>query len=557
MSVLLFELEWRGTSFMGKSASAILVIMMVASAAQAQAPQPPQAVASDSSVPWAVSVVHRIDLQKMVEVMREQQKLRVGVAGTAPPYIYNITTGIIVDDQGHVVTRLTNLDPQDKGHQLTVTTSDGKTLAAKLIGVDFATGFAVLAVQFLKATAPKIAAPGSLLNGAAVKILSSDVVPKSVIDKVYLAPSIVVSQGHVMVDSLYSRARGALTLRSDSLLARSDGSVVVTPDNQVVGIAQYAGFGRAYLYPIEFIRDTVAKRVIEKKDNVPAGWLGVVGDSVAQLSDADIIVLGLQHRAGVIVRQITPESAAAQAGVMLGDIITRVDDFDVAGTADLRALLSSLPTGQAIKLRAIRDHQPVELKAVLGGRPSTEPPYVMSPFAQVLQPELSERNQLETRLEELKAGFRTYQKSPPSRETSEAIRELEIEIRRIYDDLRALGPANTGPPPRPGNPRTEYDGPAFTSGSDITLQAGFTARELTPQLAASLQARGGVFVSQVAKDSPAERAGLKAGDVIIGTQERVLLSVAQLQAFLSTQHGKVALKVVRTREPIVVSLNIQ
>jgi len=260
------------------------------------------------------------------------------------------------------------------------------------------------------------------------------------------------------------------------------------------------------------------------------------------------------------VRQVTPESAAAQAGIMLGDIITRVDDFDVAGTADLRALLSSLPAGQAIKLRAIRDHQPVELKAVLGGRPSTEPPYVMSPFAQVLQPELSERDQLEARLEELKAGFRTYQKSPPSRETSEAIRELEIEIRRIYDDLRALGPANTGPPPRPGTPRTEYDGPAFTSspiGSDITLQSGFTARELTPQLAASLQARGGVFVSQVAKDSPAERAGLKAGDVIIGTQERVLLSVAQLQAFLSTQHGKIALKVVRTREPIVVSLNIQ
>jgi S1-C subfamily serine protease len=64
-------------------------------------------------------------------------------------------------------------------------------------------------------------------------------------------------------------------------------------------------------------------------------------------------------------------------------------------------------------------------------------------------------------------------------------------------------------------------------------------------------------VSNVAKDSPAERAGLKAGDVIIGTQERVLLSVAQLQAFLSAQHGDVTLKVVRTREPIVVSLNLQ
>lgn len=539
---------------MNRGAAAIIVLML-ASAAAAQTPPPPQPAANQSSVPWAVSVVHTIDLEKMVEVMRQQQKLRVGVAGTAPRYIYNITTGVIVDDQGHVVTRLANLDPQDKERKLTITTSDGTMLAAKLIGVDFATGFAVLDVATLKTTTPKIATPSSLLNGAAVKILSSDVVSKSVTGKVYLTPSITVSQGHVLVDSLYSRARGALTLRSDGLLARSDSSVVVTPDNQVVGIAQYAGFGRAYLYPIEFIRDTVAKRVIEKQDNVPAGWLGVSGFSLAQLSDADTAALG--RKAGVIVREITPESAAAKAGIMLGDIIIRVDDFDVAGTADLRALLSSLPAGQSVRVRAIRDQQSLEFKAVLGPRPSTEPAYGVGPLDQGLQSELSQRDQLEKRLDELIARFHAYQKGPASREANEAVRELEIEIRQIHDSLRALGPANTGPPPKPRVAQSEYDGPAFTTGADISFQAGFSARELTPQLAASLQARGGVLVSKVAKDSVAERAGLKAGDVIIGTQERVLLSVAQLQAFLAAQHGNVTLKVVRTREPIVVSLNIQ
>lgn len=546
---------------MSRNAAAILVLIF-ASAARAQLPQPTQAAANQSSVPWAVSVVHTIDLQKMVELMREQQKLRVGVAGTAPRYIYNITTGIIVDDQGHVVTRLTNLDPQEKEHTLAVTTSDGTTLAAKLIGVDFATGFAVLDVALLKATSPNIADSGSLLNGAAVKILSSDVVPKSITDKVYLAPSITVSQGHVLVDSIYSRARGALTLLSHNLLARSDSSVVVTPENQVVGIAQYAGFGRAYLYPIQFIRDMVARRVIEKNDNVPAGWLGVKGDSVVQLSDADAGALGLQRKAGVIVRQVTPESAAAQAGVMLSDIITRVDDFDIAGTADLKALLSSLPAGQAVKLRAIRDHQPVELKAVLGPRPYNEPGYLTSPFDQTWEPALSERDQLEKRLEELKASFRAYQKSAPSRETSEAVRELELEIRQIYDSLRALGPENTGPPPRAGQPasQAEYAGGYLTGErltADISFPAGFAARDLTSQLAAILQARGGVLVSNVAKNSPAERAGLKAGDVIVGTQQRALLSAAQLQVLLSSQHGAIALKVVRNKEPVVVSLNIQ
>jgi S1-C subfamily serine protease len=546
------------------SRTAAVIILIAASAAMAQTPQPTPIAATPSSVPWAVSVIHTIDLQKMVDSMREQQKLRVGVAGTAPPHIYNITTGIIVDDQGHVVTRLANLDSQDTEHNLTVTTSDGTMLTAKLIGVDFATGFAVLDVASLKATTPKIAAAGSVLNGADVKILSSDVVAKSTTDKVYLTPSIKVSQGRILAGNLYSTARGALTLRSNSLLARSDGSVVVTPDNQVVGVAQYAGFGRAYLYPIEFIRDKVARRVIEKKDNVPAGWLGVKGESLTQLSDADILDLGLQKRAGVIVREVTPGSAAAQAGIALGDIITRMDEFDVVGTADLGALLSSLPAGQSINLRTIRDRKPIELKAVLGARPNVEQRYIWAPFSQSLSPDLSERDQLEKRFEELKTSIRAYQKKPPSRETIEAMRELEIEIRRIYDDLRALGPDNTGPAPggqfamRQDYPSANLTGElAIRAIPEISFQVGFTARELTPQLAAILHASAGVLVSKVAKGSQAERAGLKAGDVIVGAQERTLLNVSQLQSLLATQRGTVALKIVRSREPNVVSLNIQ
>ena len=529
------------------------LILIVAPVALAQTTQPVQAV-RQITVPWAVSVVHTIDLQKMVEQMREQQKLRVGVAGTAPPFMYNITTGIVVDDQGHVVTRLANLDPQDKEHKLSVTASDGTTMTAKLIGVDLATGFAVLEVALLKSAAPKVVMQGNLLNGAAVNILTSDVVQKSIQDRVYLAPAITVSHGRVLAGSLYSGARGALTLLSDSLRARSDSSVVVTTDNQVIGIAQYAGFGRAYLYPIQLIRDTIAKRVIEKQNNVPAGWLGVRGVSVAELSDTDISRIGLERKSGVIVRLVQTESPAARAGLLLDDVITRVDDFDVAGEADLRAFLSQMPAGQAIKLRTIRNHQPVEINAVLGARPTAE--FQQNAlFDQSHQPERAQRDQLEKRRAELGVRLREYARGA-SKEDQEAYNELAIEIRQINELLRAMGPGGPDPLVGSATPAPTY-APAFTSGSDISFQVGFTARDLTPQLAASLQARGGVWVSNVFKGSAAERAGLKAGDVIIEMQERVLLSAAQLQAFLSSQRGTITFKVVRTKEPIAVSLILQ
>src|SRR5262245_55356478 len=324
---------------MSRSTAAIFILVL-STAALAQTPPRERAAAPQAAVPWTVSVVHTIEVQKMIELMRNQQNVRVGVAGSAPRYVYNVTTGLIVDDQGHIVTRLSSLDPQEKDHKLTITTGDGTNVEAQLIGVDLATGFAVLEAASLKANALKIAASGSLANGAPVKILSSDVVHRTITDKVYLAPLITASQGRIVLDSMYSKARGALTLLSDSLLARSDGSVVLTPENQIVGIAQYAGFGRAYVYPITLIRDTIAKRVIQTNGNVPAGWLGIQAKSVAQLSDAEIGPLGLQQKAGVIVRQIAPEGPAAQAGMIVGDIITRLDNFDVAGEADLRAMLS-------------------------------------------------------------------------------------------------------------------------------------------------------------------------------------------------------------------------
>jgi len=534
--------------------AAPVLILALASLTFAQSPQPAPAnpiLTTQASVPWAVSVVHTIPTAKMTAWISQQQNVRVGVAGTAPPFLYNITTGIIVDEQGHVVTRLTNVNPSDKDQKLSITTSDGSTLSAKLIGVDLATGFAVLEVASLKSSAPKIANVGGLLNGTQVRILSSGAVYRSVPGKVYLTPSISVSQGSVLIDSLYSKARGALTLKSDRLMARSDSSVVVTSDNQVVGIAQYAGFGRAYLYPIDFIRDTIAKRVIDKNDDVPAGWLGVQGLSVAQLSDVD----AGGRKAGVVIREVTPDSAAAHAGIMLGDIITKVDSFEVAGTADLRALLSSLPAGQSITLFAIRGQQALELKAILGARPNADPTYLFGPLEQSFQSELSQREQLEKRKEELGVQWRLYQKPSATRDELEAKKEIEIEIRQINDRLRAMGPETTGPQLTTSGGPTDYQ-PSFNAG-DVTFQSGFSARELTPQLAASFQARGGVLVSKVVKDSPAERAGLKAGDVILGTPEKMLLSVQQLQVLLSSQHGPITLKVVRTREPIVVSLSAQ
>lgn len=507
-------------------------------AAQNQYPQaaPPN--------PWTVSVVHTVDFANLVEWMKRQGNDRLAVPASPPAFVYNFATGMVIDDQGHVVTRLVNLTPLDKDPVIAVTSSDGVAHRAKLIGVDGATGFAVLEVSSLKSGTPNVALVNDLGDSKRIQILSTDVQqqvqPSPQGPRVVYSPALTVTQGRIGPSSIYAKARGALTIYSGGLLSRNDSSIVLTAENQIVGIAQYAGFGRAYLFPAAFIRDTVARRVIEKKGFVPAGWLGARGDSLAQLSDAEFAPLGLESRAGVVLRYVAPDSAAASCGMQPGDVILSMDGFTITGAADLIALLTMSPEGRKVTIRAARDHQQRECTAALGARPDSEWSYWFNITEQQLEPPDVQRTQLLKRFEELKQQHLRFQAvKPPTRETREALRELDFEIRNVLESLHAIDMANPQPP-------ASHD-----LSDDIH---GFVVSDMNEQLAEALaKVKGGVLVKSVAPNSMAARTGLKAGDVIVSAQEQELTSVEQLVKLLNTKTSKLTLKVVRNDQPVIIT----
>lgn len=520
--------------------TSLVIIFTIAGAARAQQPQS----APPASSPWAVSVVHTIEYQKAVAQMAQRENARVGVPASPPPFIYNLATGLVVDNDGHIVTRLANLDLQDKQQMISITTSDGVSHPARLIGVDCATGFAVLEVASLKTEPLNVADTASLANGLPVKILSTNALAKAVQtpagNRFILTPSLTVAPGNIGTSSIYAKARGALTLFSNGLLSRNDSSVVTNLQNQIIGIAQYAGFGRAYLFPINFIRDTIARRVIERNGNVLAGWLGATGNSLAELPDAEFNPLGVASKSGVLVRQVAQGSPAAAAGLLPNDIIVGIDDFDIAGAAELTALLLSSPEGRKVKLRTVRNHQAMELDVVLGARSGSD--WVSSLQVETWEPVASSREQLIPRFEELKKLHQKYQQLPPSKETQEALRELDFEIRQVLEAMRA------------SNIELPLASHVTGDGSEYVYSIGFTGSDLTPQLAAYFKVKGGVLVKRVVPGSAAERAGLQAGDAIVGAQDQELPTAAQLQALFSKPRANITLKIVRANKPLVIKL---
>ncbi|MBI5436684.1 MAG: Do family serine endopeptidase [Nitrosomonadales bacterium] len=98
------------------------------------------------------------------------------------------------------------------------------------------------------------------------------------------------------------------------------------------------------------------------------------------------------------------------------------------------------------------------------------------------------------------------------------------------------------------------------SGSVTRGWIGVAMQELTPELAESFKLGEvqGVLISEVVRNSPADQAGIKAGDILTTVDNKLLTdSSAMLETISNLQPGKVAvLKLLRNQREVVVQVKI-
>lgn len=77
---------------------------------------------------------------------------------------------------------------------------------------------------------------------------------------------------------------------------------------------------------------------------------------------------------GALVREVLPHTAAEEAGVQQGDIVTWVKGRPVNSKEELIAAVSTLPSGSELKIVVQRNGIPVTLNVVLGEKPVNPDP---------------------------------------------------------------------------------------------------------------------------------------------------------------------------------------
>jgi serine protease Do len=237
------------------------------------------------------------------------------------------------------------------------------------------------------------------------------------------------------------------------------------------GILVATGIGAEIAPPAEG-QTKIARQVKPAIVQVLAGTGSWIGVSVRDVVADDVSKMKLQGPAGVVVEEVTGESPAETAGLKAGDVIVEFDGERVRSTRQFTRLVQETPSGRKVQASVVREGQRVPLS---------------------IEPQAFGKGQY------FDGEFPPFAKNwfmPP---------------------VPPAPPAPAAPPDAPAPPVP----PAFRGFFDFdeligrgSGRLGVSVSDLQPQLADYFGVKDGVLVTSVTSDSPASKAGLKAGDVI-------------------------------------------
>ena len=146
----------------------------------------------------------------------------------------------------------------------------------------------------------------------------------------------------------------------------NSGGPLLNTRGEVIGVntaVSRAGENIGFAIPINVIKESLEN--FENTGRFERPFLGV---SYVEIDEDTAEERGVQ--AGVLVQEVIEGSAAAVAGVEVGDIITEIDGQKIAGEeGSLAAIIGSKSIGDDITLTVVRDEEELELNATLGTTP--------------------------------------------------------------------------------------------------------------------------------------------------------------------------------------------
>jgi S1-C subfamily serine protease len=256
----------------------------------------------------------------------------------------------IVATANHTITR---------DEDITITLPDGNTVTATLAGRDPSTDIAVLRVDS-KATPVDLAGDDQLQVGRLVLAVGR--------------PGTQVTASLGIVSAVGGEWRTWRGGRIDRLVRLDlsvydgfSGSPLVDGGARVLGL-NTSGLARAAALTLP---GTTVNRVVDElidRGHIARGYFGIAVQPV-RLPDAMRQQLDSAATIGLVIMNLETDGPAHRAGLLLGDIITGLEDRDVSDPSDILAFLASERIGKQVRFHVVRAGAPKTVPIIVGERP--------------------------------------------------------------------------------------------------------------------------------------------------------------------------------------------
>ena len=270
----------------------------------------------------------------------------------------SLGSGVIFDAKQGLV--LTNNHVIQRADEITVSLTDGRSFKAELVGTDPATDVALIKIPAKNLTALPLANSDQLRVGDFVVAIGNP-----------------FGLGQTVTSGIVSAmGRSGLGIEGYENFIQTDASInpgnsggaLVNLRGELVGIntaifspGQKAGnIGIGFAIPSNMVKQ-ISDQLLEYGE-VHRANLGVqMQDITAELASA----FNIDSDKGAVVTRIQEESAADEAGVQVGDVITAIDGKKLINAYSLRNTIGLLMVGQTIKIDIVREGKAKTLKATV------------------------------------------------------------------------------------------------------------------------------------------------------------------------------------------------
>ena len=267
-------------------------------------------------------------------------------------------SGFFITADGYAVT---NNHVVQNAETVQVTTDDGKTYAAKVIGADPRTDLALIKVDAKDFPYVKLGDNAPRVGDWVLAVGNPFGLGGTVTAGIVSARGRDIGAGpyddFIQIDAPVNKGNsGGPTFDVEGNVIGVN-TAIFSPSGGSVGIA--------FAIPADTVKGVIAQ--LREKGSVTRGWIGVqIQPVTSDIADS----LGLKKAAGALVSEPQHDSPAAKAGIESGDVIMSVDGTPVRDARELARRIGTMNPGTTIKLGLFHEGQEKTVTLTLGTLPN-------------------------------------------------------------------------------------------------------------------------------------------------------------------------------------------